>query len=241
VIKRIRIAVGLLVCLFGLSSVARAGFIDLIDELSGPGPFIGYGAEIRVYCTGVENESGKAQPLPDFWTTGKFKSVKKGLSYSRCLTNELPTSQRPSISIDLAFSYSHSFHFGSSDPANIKDTTVSIYSLAPSIWWNPIPPVAVGTGLGIDTFRGAQFSTFSRLYLNPVKVELKPFAFAKHQNYEHWFSNPASWFTIRADYLLFPKGFDAQDFGSTGTFHTEHESIPRVTILFDLGQWSWLR
>src|SRR5215831_14383221 len=56
VITRLRIALVLVVCLLGLSSNAHAGFMDYLDELSGPGPFLGVGGDIRLACTSTPNE-----------------------------------------------------------------------------------------------------------------------------------------------------------------------------------------
>ena len=231
-IKHVRTVVVLLACLFGLSPKAHAGFIDLLDQLSGPGPFWGVGGDIRLYCAGITSEA-TTPALPAALTSSNWS----WLTRKRCLANDLPDAQRPWISLDLAFSYSRSIHNDLLYPANTPDTHVSIYSLEPAIWFTPTPPVAIGTGIGVDTFRGPTFSSFSRFYVTPVKVDIKPFAFSKSS----WSSKGAGLITIRADYVLFPKGFDAQDFGSIGTFHTEHESLPRITILFDAGQWSWLR
>ena len=236
-IKRLRIAVVLLVFLLGPWSVARAGFIDWIDQLSGPGPFWGVGGDVRLACTGVENES-TPPPAPAPVQKALTSHAMSWLTFRRCLLNDLPKTKRPSVSLDLSLSYARSFSNDLTYQAGTGDTHVSIFSLAPTVWWNPIPPVGVGTGVGVNTFLGPTFSTFSRFYLNPVQVEIKPFAFSKDQ----WFSAKASWFTIRAGYELIPKGFDATDFGAIpGTFHTGHETLPKVAILIDGGQWSWLR
>jgi hypothetical protein len=97
----------------------------------------------------------------------------------------------------------------------------------------------VGSAAGVNIFRGPTFSTFSRAQITPVQVDLKPFALSK----DSWYNHPwLSFITIRAGYELIPQGFDAQDFGAVpGTFHTGHESLARVQVLFDAGNWSWIR
>lgn len=236
-IKRLRIAVVLLVFVLGPCSVAHAGFIDWIDELSGPGPFWGVGGDIRLACTSVPNEV-TPPPNPSQVQKVVTSHAMRWLTFSRCLLNDVPPDRRPSVSLDVTLSYARSFRNDLQYPAGTGDTHVSVFSWAPTVWWNPIPPVGVGTGVGVNTFQGPTFSTFSRFYINPVQVEIKPFAFSK----DRWLSNKASWFTLRAGYELIPKGFDATDFGAIpGTFHTGHEVLPKVMILVDGGQWSWLR
>jgi hypothetical protein len=238
VIRHVRTAAMLLACLVGFSSAARAGIIEIIDEMSGPGPYWGIGGDIRIYCAGIANESGgPSTPLPAKLTKGDWSWLTRPLSYSRCLANKLPTNQRPWISLDLQFMYARSIHNYLTYPANPDDKHISVYSLEPAIWWTPIPPVAVGTAVGVDLFRGPTFSSFSQVHVVPVQVDLKPFAFAK----DRWFSNGASLITIRAGFELSPQGFNAPGFGSTGSFSVGHESRGRVMVLFDGGQWSWLR
>jgi hypothetical protein len=211
--------------------------MDFLDELSGPGPFLGVGADVRLACTGAPNEvTPPAAPAPV--QKAVTSPALRWLTFRRCLFNDLAPDRRPSVSLNLTFSYARSLSNDLTYPAGTDDTHVSIYSLAPTVWWNPIPPVGVGTGVGVNTFRGPTFSTFSRFYINPVQVEIKPFAFSK----DRWLSRKASWFTLRAGYELIPKGFDATDFGAIpGTFHTGHEVLPKVMLLVDGGEWSWLR
>lgn len=238
-IKRLRIAVVLLVFVLGPWSVAHAGFIDWIDELSGPGPFKGFGGDFRLFCVGTENESAPAalkQSPPVYIDHGNWDWLLR-----QCLNKNLATKERPWISIDLSASYAR----GNGDKANLtypvssgNDKHVSVYSLAPAFWWAPIRPLAVGSAVGVNIFRGPMFSTFSRLQVTLVQVDFKPFATSR----DDWFGRPwLNLVTIRAGYQLIPKGFTAEDFGATGLLNTEHESLLKVTVLFDTGSWSWIR
>jgi hypothetical protein len=72
--------------------------------------------------------------------------------------------------------------------------------------------------------------------VKPVQVELKPFAFSRHR----WHTT-AEIFTIRAGYTLMPEGVQASDFGAIGPFKTEHEALPSIAVLLDLGSVKGMR
>jgi hypothetical protein len=222
--KRLRLIGLVLGCLFSLPDIAHAGIIEWIDQMSGPGPFLGFTVEGRIHCFGTDKVPA---PKPD-QTEAEAQDRSRYLGVILKCFNDLPNTKRPWITVNLAGGVSWALKNDLQDDESKKK--VIVYSFEPSLWWYPIPPLAVGTAVGHYSFTGAAFDTFSRLYWKPVQVEVKPLAFSKH----HW---GTKWevLTFRAGYTFIPEGFTAEDFGSTKPYMTDHEHLPTLSVLLDLG------
>ena len=163
-IKRIRVAVIVLSSIFGVAPVAHAGFIELIDKLSGPGPFFGATIDARIYCFGIA-KSGSLGSLGDE-------------ANKACLVNRLsgaPANERPLVTFNMGTGVARSIHNNLPYASNV-DTHVWLLSLEPSVWVLPIPQVAIGTSVGVDRFFGHSFNAFYRGYVRPA-IEVKPLQF----------------------------------------------------------------
>lgn len=214
---RKRLTLAALVGLFLATAVrpADAGIFDWIDQLSGPGPFLGLSAEARVYChpDGMgprDSDSGGGVLLPCLFGLDKKKredpnyTLNFGAGIAWALNNNLPYEDKSA------------------------NRTVRLISLEPSAWWVVSPSVSLGVGTGLFIFTGPSFDNFARWVIRPVQVEIKPMAIRKRH------STMDEVLTIRTGYVWIPQGFTAADFGATGPFRTDREVLPTVTVLIDV-------
>jgi hypothetical protein len=236
---RLRLVSILLAGFLLMAGGADAGIIEWIDQMSGPGPFLGFSIEGRLHCFPIQRSD-------DVYTEGTPKSPPSEKSaldnYNQRMgvilacPNHLKPGERAWMTVNLASGIAWALHNDLPYSRDVTDTSVKLVSLEPSFWWYPLPPVAVGASVGFYWFSGPAFETFSRFYVKPVQVELKPFAFPKHRWHTH-----AEIFTIRAGYSLMPQGVQASDFGAIGPFKTEHEVLPTIALLADLGSVKGLK
>jgi hypothetical protein len=221
--RQIRTVVFVIACLAGFVPVAHAGILDWIDEMSGPGPFLGLTLEARIHCFGIDKNGS-------FGTLGS--EVNKA-----CLVNRLrnsPTSQRPLVTFnvtgEVAWSIDNKLPYA---PGNTASTRVWILAAEPSVWVLPIPQVAIGTSVGVNRFSGAAFDAFYRGYVRPA-VEVKPFNFPGGPS-KAWVRAVV----VRASLMIMPTGVEAADFGAIGPYKTSHEVLPTIGVGFDFGNY-WL-
>jgi hypothetical protein len=207
------------------SAPANAGILEWIDQLSGPGPFWGFAREARLHCVPI----GQPDDRPD------AIAGRKSTAASQC-PNEVPTNQRNILSVNMGVGIAWAAHNNLPYASDATDKTVRLMSFEPSVWWSPVPSLAVGAAAGVYRFSGPAFDTFKRGFIKPVQVELKPFALPRSR----W-TTKAEIFTIRTGYSLVPKGFEARDFGAIGSFKTEHEALPTIAVLLDFRDVKFLR
>jgi len=85
----------------------------------------------------------------------------------------------------------------------------------------------VGFGAGALIFSGAAFESFTRVFVEPVRGDVRPFAFTG----KNW----GRAIIVRGSLLVVPSGFDATDFGAVpGSFHVARDIVPSAEISFDL-------
>ena len=187
-----------------------------LDNLSGPGYFIGDEVEIRLFCfkgdeggepvrvVSVTVESGcwlvkrKHHKISINLIAGVYGALSKGdLQYADPQANK---------KIGL-------FDYGVLGSYSILDQRVELKG-----------------GLEGNYFYGPAFDNFTRLSVAGF-FDWKPFA-RKGASEQAW----RDIVTLRLGALYFPDGFDSTDFGATpGGFHTTHELIPFVGVAYDFG------
>jgi hypothetical protein len=110
---------------------------------------------------------------------------------------------------------------------------LQLTSFHPSAWWRPTDSVEVGMSGGVFWFSGAGFDTFRRIFLEPIRVDVKPLALLadiRTQPHPEWLEL----LSIRAGLVIIPKGFRAEDFGADpGTFQTGREELKSFSIFGD--------
>jgi hypothetical protein len=205
--------------------MAHAGILDWIDEMSGPGPFLGVTLEARIHCFGID-KSGSLGAL--------------GSDINRtCLTNRLrntpTTNQRPLVTFnlmgELAWSLDNKLPYA---PGTTASTRVRILAVEPSAWVLPIPQVAIGASAGVSRLSGEAFDAFYRGYVRPA-VEVKPFNFPGGPS-QAWLRAVV----VKASVIIMPTGVEAANFGAIGPYKTTREVLPTIGVGFDFGNY-WLR
>jgi hypothetical protein len=147
---------------------------------------------------------------------------------SACLFNKVPSNRKrvASLNVDAGVLWSLHNDLPYADPNVGK--RVTILALGPSFWWQPATPIEIGVAAGVYRFSGRAFDAFTRLYVKPVQVRVRPFAIKSDTSWK------SQVLVIQAGYALIPKGFTAADFGAVGPFKTEHEVLPTLGVALDL-------
>jgi hypothetical protein len=188
-----------------------------LDNLSGPGPFVGDEIEIRLACF-FGDGGGPSRVIPIVVETG-------------CLKGK---SSHHRLSIDLIAGWYLAIankNIPYTDP-NVNRRTGLINYGAVLSYSTKDQRIELKGGLERNYFYGPAFDNFTRLSVVSF-IDWKPFSYAKED------SNEKNWrdiVTLRLGALLFPSGFDSTDFGATqGAFHTNHDFIKFVGLVFDFG------
>jgi hypothetical protein len=136
--------------------VARAqdGFMEWLDKLSGPGPFYGFEADVRVFCL------WKQQQAITLCFDDTNENI-KGLFHV-----ELPI-----------FVSSFGSKLFDDTPADTR--SVRVYIAEPFYTWRLHPSFDYGVGAGMIWFTGDGFRTQYRGVITPLHVSFAPFAFGK--------------------------------------------------------------
>jgi hypothetical protein len=208
---------GRLVVLLGVitlwpsASYAASGFWAWLEELSGPGPFHGWGVSGPVFCTRdghvVTCRSRGPSEYPKrliFVSVGRL-----GSDDNVRFKDEADTPDRREVHVlQLSGAYMFRLH----------------------------PAVDAGLGAGTMRFSGDGFNPVWRLTLIPATASVRPLALVKDWQYKWWAyllrgDIETSWVT---------SGFTAEQFGnSTSKFSTGREFLTRVGIAVDFTQVLW--
>jgi hypothetical protein len=107
VTKRLRLIGVLFGCLLSMPRHANAGIIEWIDQMSGPGPFLGFSIEGRLHCFPIGRTDdvyvdGKPRPKPPADQKAALDSYNQRLGVILACPNKLTDGQRPWITLNLA-------------------------------------------------------------------------------------------------------------------------------------------
>jgi hypothetical protein len=194
---------------------AQYEWYEWLQELSGPGPFSGTGADWRLLCFSDDAPAPNESPLIT----------------PSCLLTPLQRDQFRRASINLAFAYLDANGNPLKYAAGL-DPAVKLTLLKPSVWWRPFPAFEVGTGAGIMWFSGPAFPSFTRFFVEPFRVDVKLSALS------HPFPEYQTWMeavSFRWGVAFIPGGFLAEDFGAIpGSFQSSRDAIHSFTISIEL-------
>ncbi|HTH01220.1 MAG TPA: hypothetical protein VL882_13215 [Vicinamibacterales bacterium] len=208
---------GRLIVLLGIitfwpsTSYAASGFWAWLEELSGPGPFHGWGLSGPVLCT----------------NDGKVVSC-------RSRSETIRPKRLIFVSFDRLGSNSHPRFKDELDAPDRRE--VHVVQLSGAYMFRLHPALDAGFGGGTMRFSGADVDPFWRVTLIPVTASVRPLALVKGWEYKWWAyilrsDIETSWVT---------KGVNAQDFGnSTSDFSSGREFLTRVSVAFDITQLVW--
>ncbi len=202
-------------------------FWRFISEWSGPGPFNGVEIDWRVACFAESPSVSKDEAvdiekqLPQGTDDGDAMRVLEALIGSRCFVG--PTRQR-----QASFNFAVGLFEAKNNPleyAGSVDTDVNMTKVEPSFVWRlQQNRLDIGVGAGVFMFTGSAFTPFSRFFIEPVRVDWRPF------NGKGWDS-----IVFQAGVLIVPQGADARDFGAVpGTYHRDREFLYTLGVRLDL-------
>lgn len=223
--------------LFMLPKPAHAWF-DWIDQLSGPGPFIGFDLQWRLVCTadpvaraGKDPGDSSLRSLDSF--DGKAK-VLAGIFGAGCL-GQPDVHPESSLNFKVARLWSLDNHLQYA--SGVKAPTVNIWQLEPSYstFVDDKKTVELTMGMGVSMLTGDGFDSMTRLYFRPVMLTLTPGGRLSRSNFGNKLARSLN---VSTGILYIPKGFDAEDFGAVpGTFHTDRELLLTASVSVDLSRF----
>ena len=191
-----------------------------LDNLSGPGPFIGDEIEIRLVCFGggkfTRAEGDNVRVIP--------ATVESG-----CL---LGTRKNHRFSIDLIagayWAIANNLQYA--DPKVNRRIGLIDYGALGS--WSVFEQrVELKVGFEGNSFYGPAFDSFTRRSVVGF-IDWKLFACEKPDEMRSW----KDMVTLRVGALFFPGGFDSTDFGAAqGGFHTSQDLIKFLGVVYDFG------
>jgi hypothetical protein len=107
-------------------------------------------------------------------------------------------------------------------------------TLIPSVAWRPTRSIETAFGIGVMWLSGPSFESFTRVYVQPIQVDVKPLAAINQLR-----GADAVWWdellSLRAGLAIVPRGFDATDFGAIpGTFRVSRDTLNTAAVFIDL-------
>ena len=216
------VPVVLLLVLIPVSASAQ-GVFRWLGKLSGPGPFWGAGAEINVRCLGVDKEKQEEAESVRF----KTEAV-TGIGL-RFPCNTMPDDRHTTIYFNLAGSIaeSNSLFYGEAGGEE-RSTAVRLVQAGMSADWTFDKAFDIGAGFGMMYFAGPQFDNFSRGFIQPVRLSVRPLLLRSRHPYDGWLIVSANWQILLGT-------IDGADFGAPlDSFRSHNEHIPEIGLTVDV-------
>jgi hypothetical protein len=213
-----RVAVGLSILLLLASARGAEAANGWLEKLSGPGPFLGWDfPTLPLLCFGEEVDR---------------KLFCKG--YQDLGRN----------SVILSFTFSdydserNPLEYGDSSTA---DTTVNLKSYAFSLDLRLHRAVDVGVGGGVNRFSGEAFRSFTRFSLDALRVTWRPVGLFLEKDAIQLGQGVKlslrDLLQVKMRATLFPEGFDAADFGASGTFDEPADLLLGYSVSLGVVIW----
>jgi len=224
--------------LFMLPAPAHAWW-DWIDQLSGPGPFIGFDLQWRLVCaqdqiaaTSAKDPGDTALRSLDSFD-GKAQ-VLAGIFGAGCL-GQPDVNPVSSLNFRVARLWSIDNHLQYA--SGVQAPTVNVWQLEPSFstFLDDKKLVELTVGMGVSVLSGDGFDSMTRLYFRPIMLTVTPGGRLPRSSFGNKFGRALS---VSTGIFYMPKGFDAQDFGAlAGTFHTDKEILATAAVSLDLSRF----
>ncbi len=234
----------LVVCSCVLSAIsvspAYAWFGDgWLEKLSGPGPFTGFTADVRILCIAVP-EARIVKPQGFGERLRMEVSDRMSISPAGC-----HYLQRDAPRVEIGFQYSR---FWTGSDGNLLDyghrpevadldrgVTMGLWMATGDVRVNSMIDLGVAFGHARFGSPGDVFNDFGKWEFDPVRVSLRPMAPLSTRAWTEIFN-------LRFEGKWFIGGFDDQDFGAMpGTFKEPGEIVWGWSVVADLGPLLWHR
>jgi hypothetical protein len=189
---------------------------EWLDQLSGPGPFIGWDFQWRVYCIPEDRAGAVDLSLQSINSPGREKLAR--IFGAGCLFDR---TANPKGSVNFAFGqvYSVRNELQYAPGTDKPHVTMTKFEPSLSMFADSSKVIEITSGLGVVVIHGSGFDTVSHFYWTPVRATI----------------NVGNGVGVRMGFVIMPKGFDAVDFGALpGTFHTDKEVLGTASVSVDL-------
>jgi hypothetical protein len=193
---------------------------EVIEKLSGPGPFRGWSFEARLVCLVDPDGEGPGR------FGARLPSPIESIAAS-CETND-PEIRRAAIDINMRFlKRDDDVRFANGEQINLT-------TFAPSISWNIIPNpewdvVDVGVAAGAFWITSTEFPSVKGGFLEPVR-----FDFHAPSRFKQTHPLAALIPRVRVGWLVFPAGFEPNAFAAAAPQRISRDWPMNVAIFADL-------
>lgn len=203
---------------------ADAGLLSWLSRLSGPGPFWGLDAEICMKTFTAEREGTKP---PDFHT----ESVGGGALRLSCPGAKLDKRHVSwHLNVGAALAWKNPLDYSGVDVTD-RSKRVWLLKLGTSFDFTVAPSVDVGVGGGIFYFGGERFDGFTRPYIEPLRLAVRPLLLARGRNKDE--TEHDGWLAISGSWIIHLGTLDGPSFGaplSTFRSYNEHNVGLGLTV-----------
>lgn len=215
----------LLLVLTLMPSPAQAqGVLRWLGRLSGPGPFWGLGAEVRVACFGVDK---RARVNPNN-VQAETESMGARFPCPKATYNPLDEHATVYFSVSGAIAESNPLDYQDAESQDESDA-VRMLKVGTSIDWTVHRMFDLGTGFGIAYFGGPRFDNFSLGYVQPVRVSLRPLLWSRAV------SDDRGWLLVSANWQILLGTLDGADFGApSDPFVSKNEQDVELGVSVDV-------
>jgi hypothetical protein len=198
---------------------------DFIEQLSGPGPFWAVDVQFRVFCW-------VRDPSPGAAATGEFQvNSGGGVVLSAC---KIPSGRvrRAALDLGTAFGWTgHDQQFAGGERIRLwtigGSYTYNVFSAHPN---RDFLDIAAGGGGYVFSSKGMPQSV-SGYYLEPVRFEFHPTTNFKRRTQSNGWSKLVP--VLRVGYLLFPSGFETEQFVDTTPKHIGADWVFTAGLFFN--------
>jgi hypothetical protein len=205
---------------------ARAIGIGWLEKLSGPGPFGGWNVGVPLFCFDLSPKQDESVTSPAASSQFSREAKRPDLSLGSWKNIALCRGyqDRPNRTLVIGFS-GGSYKSLENDleyaPSLDLSDKVKLDSYTLSFDVRVHPAVDIGVGIGLEHFRGEAFESFNRFSFEPLRIVVRPMALFLPDRPMTRGSWRVSWrdlIQVKFNARVYPEGFNARDFGSTGTF-----------------------
>ena len=202
---------------------ADANLLSWLSRLSGPGPFWGVDVSVCVHAIPVEEEDPSLQP------TGPRKHEMTLLFPCTEMTLE-----RRHVSFNVnggaAYAWKNPLNYDGVDVEGRSDN-VWLLKLGTSVDYTAAPSFDIGAGVGLFYFNGKRFPHFTRPYVEPVRVAIRPLMWRTGRTPEQ--RDRDAWLVLTTSWIIHLGTMDGADFGAANDpfrSHNEHNWQAGVSL-----------
>jgi hypothetical protein len=194
---------------------------EIIEQLSGPGPFKGWSIEARFACRVDPDDEGPAPAELRFVTAAEAAA-----GVCKLQPGEV---RRGSVDFGMRFVWNDN------DPRFANGEKINLTTFAPAITWNVIPNrrwdvVDYGVSAGVYWFTSTEFPSFKGAFVEPLRLEFHAPSTIREEKWAFFVPR------VRVAVLGFPAGFDTSRFAASPGVPARipRDWVMNYAVFFDL-------